>query len=363
VLGQIIKITGDFMNFTAEQKYEVKNNLQKILIYYGCKPGEFNWTCLPSRHKTPQNDLSVKNNICCCHCGLQGDSFSVIAELEGLDIKKDFPKILEKGIDIIGNKLDHVDLKHMVKKYREIGPKFILKNYNLTSIITNYFKKMKPFYYKYFEKRKITNIKLYAKYRIIIENPIKIIPKDLLPKLNNIYAYRFIIPVWEEKQVVNCLLRRDDSISTANKKIMNLKGPPLKIFNLGYIKYPSKNDIYFVTEGIFDCLSFENIGYKAIALNSWVMINRFIAAVKENSKQLKQNQVIFLSAFDNDKWGKKASDRIKQGMQQLELNYFNLIFSKYKDINDFYVKENHKFVYKINEVVKNIKVGEINHAY
>jgi DNA primase len=349
------------MNFTAEQKYEVKNNLQKILIYYGCKPGEFNWTCLPSRHKTPQNDLSVKNNICCCHCGLQGDSFNVIAELEGLDIKDDFPKILEKGVEIIGytgiippktnKKRNNPSMESLEKK--------IILNYDLTTIITNYFKKMKYKKYLYFVERNITATKLYSKYRIIVENPKKVIPKELLPRINNIYAYRYIIPVWENRKVVNCLLRRDDNLSTANKKIMNLKGPPLKIFNLGYIRHSIKNDIYFVTEGIFDCLSFENIGYKAIALNSWVMINRFLAAVKENVNQLKQNNVIFLSAFDNDKWGKEASKRIKEGMQQLELIYFNLTFNKYKDINDFYVKESHKFVNKINEVVKNIKVGEI----
>lgn len=347
------------MNFTAEQKYEIKNNLVKILMYYGCKPGNPNWTCLSSRHKTPKDDLSVKNNVCCCHCGLKGDSFNIIAELEGLNIRNDFAAVLKKGVEIIGcdNIIPAQNEKSRNNVIGETGDKIILPAvyYKLTDIITNYFKKMKYANYSYFRKRNITADKIIAKYRIIVENPINIIPKILLPKLNNINAYRFIIPVWEEKQVVNCILRRDDLISTANKKILNLKGPPLKIFNLGYIRHPIKNDIYFVTEGIFDALSFENIGYKGIALNSWVMVNRFLSAVKENVNQLKENNVIFLAAFDNDKYGKKATDILIKGLQQLELNCFCIVFKGYKDINEYYVKEKNKFVDRINKVILRLK--------
>lgn len=356
--------------YTEDQKNEIRNNLEKILLYYGAKKRAYNWQCIPHRHKNPDNDLSIKGNVCCCHCGLSGDSFSIIAELEGYNIKKDFPKIIKKGIEIVGcqnptieNKTRFTDNKS--NKNNELKEKKFknLKKYDLTSIILDNFKNSKK--YVYFYKRNIRNDNLLKYYKVICENPKKIFPKDLLPQVYNLWAYQNIIPVWQDKKVVNVLLRRDDYLSTKNKKILNLKDLPLKIWNAGYIRHSQEGDNIFLTEGIFDAFSFESINCKSIALNSITMINKFLDIVNEFIDQLRKNNVKFYICFDNDprnpeKPNKKmpseiAREKLDFELRKIGLHSFILKINKYKDINEFYSENPIKFK---EEVEKAIQLGK-----
>jgi len=352
--------------YTEDQKDQIRNNLEKILIYYGAKQKSFNWQCIPYRHKNPDNDLSIKGNVCCCHCGLQGDSFSVIAELEGLDIKKDFVKIIEKGIEIVGNiptiqnqscKVDQNKNRNKENNNKDMKFKNLNK-YDLTNIILQNFKKSKK--YIYFYKRNIGD-NLINKYKIICEKPKKIFPKDLLPQLNNIWAYQNIIPVWEDQKVVNVILRRDDYLNMQNKKILNLKDLPLKIWNAGYIRHSQKNDNIFVTEGIFDGLSIESIGCKSTVLNSITMINKFIEIVENFIDQLRENNVKFFICFDNDprnpeKPDKKmpseiAREKLDFELRKMGLHCFILKLNEYKDINEFHNKRPRTFKHEIYKAI------------
>lgn len=344
------------IKITDEQKIQVKFNLEKILEYYGAKKGLHNWQCIPNRHKTPNYDLSVKNNICCCHCGLQGDAFNVIAEIENLNIKTNFYEIITKGIEIIGSSI--LNDRAAIKKYRKCAKtynKIISDNkYNLTQIIMNNYKNIKN-NYVYFYKRNIKNPQIFSKYRIIIANPKKIFPSELLPNLDNIWAYQNIIPVWEERQVVNCILRRDDYLNKKNNKILNLKNLSLKIFNLGYLKHSMPNDIIFITEGIFDALTYENMNFKSIALNSVVMVNRFLVAVEENSYQLKENKIKFVIAMDNDEAGQKAKNNLNIGIKKIGLMCYPIKFHYYKDSNEFYQKASKNFYLQIKKIMGDLK--------
>lgn len=359
--------------YTEDQKDSIRNNLEKILIYYGAKPTKYNWFCIPYRHNKPDNDLSIKGHVCCCHCGLKGDSFNVIAELEGLDIKKDFFKIIRKGIEIVGSNDPTIENKFIgTKSNKNNEPnnekEKIFKNskkYNLTSIILDNFKNSKK--YIYFHKRRhIKNNKLLEYYKIICENPKKIFPKELLPQVNNLWAYQNIIPVWEDRKVVNVLLRRDDYLSTKNKKILNLKDLPLKIWNAGYIRHSKANDNIFITEGIFDGLSLESIDCKATVLNSITMINKFLEIVKEFIDQLKENQVNFFICFDNDPRkpekpnekmpSEKAREQLDKALREMGLSSYILKLNKYKDVNEFHVNNSALFR---EEIYKAIKYAEI----
>ncbi|MEN8907908.1 MAG: toprim domain-containing protein [Clostridiales bacterium] len=338
-----------------DNKEIIKNNLSRILVYYGAKPGVHNWQCIPGRHKTPNFDLSVKNGLCCCHCGIEGDSISVIGFLENLDTKKDFPEIIRKGMEILNNQTSVRNYRGLKKKRIDLNNK---KNpstiINLTKIISQEFKKAKKREYLYFYSRGITNIGLFRKYKFLVRNPEKILPKELLPNLYNIYAYEYIIPVWESGEVVNLILRRNDKKSIKNKKILNLKNLKLTIFNIDYLKEP--HECLFLTEGVFDALSFENEGYKAIALNSISMKNRFIDSVKENITNL-ENTIFFVS-LDADKYGKAAAKKIIDELKGLGLKAFNLsIKNGYKDINEYYVKNKKAFKVSLNWIERNIING------
>jgi hypothetical protein len=344
------------IRYTEEQKEAIRNNLERILIFYGAKPNKSNWDCVPHRHNNPKENLSVNNNVCCCHCGLKGDSFNVISEMEGYDIKREFPEIIKKGLEILGNK---IIVNSSINKNKKINNK--KKNniekieYCLTDIILNNFQKSKG--YTYFLKRNIKDYNLFNKYKIFTGNPKKIFPENLLPKLYNLWSYQNIIPVWEEKKVVNVLLRRDDFLSTRNKKILNLKGIPLKIWNAGYLRHSKKEDCLFLTEGIFDALSFEQIGCKAIALNTVTMVNNLLKIIEENVDQLKENQTKFFIAFDNDD-SEKAKMNIKLFRDKLDLELrklgfktFILSLNNFKDINDWHKEDPVLFKHKINYIV------------
>lgn len=171
-------------------------------------------------------------------------------------------------------------------------------------------------------------------YKFFTANPKDILPNEYLPRLSNIEAYENIIPVWKDGKIVNCILRRNDNKSTENQKVMNLKGINISLFNSEYLK--EKNKKIFVTEGIFDCLSLEMLGYKAICLNSVNNINKFIELIKENKETCKDTD--FVLALDNDDRGKEATKKIRIELKVLELKYSNLTENlEYKDINDFYV--------------------------
>jgi hypothetical protein len=342
--------------YSNNKKNLVRDNLGKILQYYGATPSKYNWQCIQDRHKTPNFDLTVNGNICCCHCGLKGDSFNVIAILENLDIKKDFTVIIKKGLEIIGQNIRSIeasDFNTLKRKKKVYDNETLVTLYEeLTNIITQSFNQKNN--YICFKKRNITNYKLFRFYRLLGINPKKIIPNKLLPQLNNIYAYRNIIPVWENGKVVNCILRRDDYLSTKNKKTLNLKDIPLKIFNIRYLKNTKKNDVFFICEGVFDSLSFENINLKSISLNSINMVNKFIEICTINLNQLKENNVKFCIAFDNDKRGQEASKNCIEQLTLLGLTCINLKLSKYKDMNEFYQNDSNLFTKKMKEIETNL---------
>lgn len=347
------------------EKQIIRNGIRNILLYYGLTPGKTdrqNWTCRSDRHNSPIGSLSLKNNICCCACGIRGDSFNVIAEMEGLDIKRDFEKIVEKAKYILNMSNDsnsvqkatainnkNIDVNPPDNRINKIANYDFVIKYNLTDCITKAIKKQNLKDCRYYFNRGITNIKLLAKYRILSCNPQKVIPGELLPKLNNIWAYTNIIPVWKNQQVVNCILRRNDSLSTANNKVYNLKGLPLEIFNISYLSKCDKEDAIFVTEGIFDCLSLENYGLKSICLNSVTMHRRFIDSVKVNLEYIKVNDIKLMICLDNDEVGRKYANIIRDELRLLDIKNNIMNIDGYKDINEFLMSDKKLFEYNLKK--------------
>lgn len=344
-------------------KEYIKDNLEKVLIYYGAMPpknGRGNWACLASRHKNPLNNLSVKNNICCCHCGIKGDVFSVIAEMEGLNYsdKEDFLLILNKASEILNlnesvspsQKERHNSNKHNNTEEKPENEKYYI---DLTNIITQYYNNYShKINYIYFIKRGLS-LEVIKKHKIIIANPKKIFNPEILPKLNNIWAYEYIIPVWKNGIIVNCILRRNDYKSNNNKKTLNLKILRTEFLNYNYLD--SNPKYLFICEGWADALTFENLGHKAIAINSIVGISRLIKLVENNINKLKNT--IFFVAFDQDEneRGQEASKELVKQLKELNLRAFNLNIKKpFKDINEYFIKDKKSFMKSINYLINKI---------
>lgn len=346
----------------TEKEY-IKTNLKKILIYYGLKENlNTNWDCLKERHNNNKRKIKVTSNYCCCHCGINGDSFNVISYFEGYT-KSDFLKTLEKAREILSinenerfshkpqtpNKKEQTKQK---KEYEELQKNLLLLNKNI-----NFYLNKKHIDYRskptdfYFRKRGIDNLTVLD--NVLTMNPKKVIPSFFYSeKIKNIGDYENIIPVYEKGIIKNCILRRKNNNGI---KVLNLRNTPLKIYNADILRNELKNEIVYITEGIFDCLSFENENKKAISINSITMINRLFDIVNINKKKYKN--VVFVIAFDFDVKGKKnygltAAKDLQNKLNEIDINSKILMIQDYNDINDFYVQDKKTFIYKLEVLEK-----------
>ena len=143
---------------------------------------------------------------------------------------------------------------------------------------------------------------------------------------------RLIIPTSKTHYVA----RRIDN---ENKfKVLNPKNSTPHIFNNNVLYKPEVTEI-FVTEGIFDCLSFLEAGYSAIALNSTVNVDILINMLKK-----KRTDATLILCLDNDQAGINATIKLREFLQSNNLSFLTANFcDKGKDPNDMWVENKEKF--------------------
>lgn len=346
--------------YNDNNKHEIKRNLNKILIYYGATPGKnhnSNWNCIPGRHgKESTGDLSVKNIVCSCHCGLHGDAFNVIAEMENLDYRKDFFKVVKKGNEILNLPANIATISRQVYSNKSEGNEKPTKNiYNkidLTKIILQNYKNLNKYEARYFIDRGF-DLDLINHYKIIIKNPLSVFPLELLPcnekSKKYMFKYKYIIPIWKNGKVVNCILRKYIN-DNYGKKTLNLKGFDVEFFNYDYLNRENLNYL-FICEGWADSLSFTNERKYSIALNSITMYKRFVKEIDGNIQRFKNTK--FFICFDQDEkgWGQLYAKKLLKELKQLNLQCKNLIVENFKDINDFYINDKVKFLESTRRVL------------
>lgn len=109
------------------------------------------------------------------------------------------------------------------------------------------------------------------------------------------------------------------------------------------------NDIPYcvITEGEFDCLSFETIGINCVGLCSANYVNKLIEKGVDKNKT-------YILAFDNDEAGKRATDEIIDYFKKNNVLY--LIFDNcgYKDANEALVNDREEFSKSIKRIVETL---------
>lgn len=165
---------------------------------------------------------------------------------------------------------------------------------------------------------------------------------ELYIKHTNQSAYKYFIPLLDAEGVPTRLIARHDNSIDAKQKTWNLKGVTQQLFNQRYLETPPEDKFIFICEGWADALSFEEVGRKAIALNSTQMASRFIQTLKSNLAKLKNK--IFIIALDTDGAGANATKVILSGLADVKLTtkVFD-IPGKYKDVNEFLVDDRRAF--------------------
>lgn len=180
--------------------------------------------------------------------------------------------------------------------------------------------------------------------------------------------YKWIIPFLDEQgNCYNfiaeiCNREKIDEYNQKYKKITSSGGLTTILFNEYYLKNDKPSTI-FITEGVYDAISIEQEGYKAIALNGVGATRLFMLL-----KHYKPNTNLILM-LDNDDAGKTHTKNILNELKMLDMqnikyidsmeiiqNYSNI--KDYKDANDMLINNKSEFKAFIKENCRIINKNE-----
>lgn len=150
------------------------------------------------------------------------------------------------------------------------------------------------------------------------------IPKEIIEKYKLCVTHeggkRAVLPVWSGDKAIYYTVR---ALEGQKPKYKNTPGlAPL--FNLEYIQQATGSQLIIITEGIFDALSMEAEGYKAIALGGVEHAGKLLEAMEQKPGAKGH---IFLTAFDNDEAGRAAAAKLPFKALQIP--------AQYKDVNEW----------------------------
>ena len=135
-------------------------------------------------------------------------------------------------------------------------------------------------------------------------------------------------------------------IDDYNQKYNNLKDTPQPYYNEYYLTDKAAG-IIFLTEGIYDALSVEVAGYKAIG-GIATGINR----LTELCEKHKDKDHFYIIALDNDEPGKAAANRLAQAFKEAGIGYMIRPAADYKDFNEHLTADKDGFLSFIGKAYK-----------
>lgn len=155
------------------------------------------------------------------------------------------------------------------------------------------------------------------------------------PDIEGRYSY-FLTEI-EDRQQVDEYNGKYRKISKGQSKIA------AQLFNERYLQNPPP--VIFICEGIYDALSVEEAGGKAIAFVGTAH-RRFLSLCKKYMPD-----ATFILSLDNDKAGINAIDRIKEGLDFLKIPYMTKTAKQGKDFNEDLQNDREAFIEYIQQIV------------
>lgn len=148
---------------------------------------------------------------------------------------------------------------------------------------------------------------------------------------------RLIIPCSDAHYIA----RRTDQEKSFAK--VNPKDSTPAIFNSQVLNKAANN--IFIVEGAIDALSVIEAGAPAIALNSTSNTDKLIDLMAAQ-----RPEAVFILSLDNDESGKKAAEKIRHGLQQLNIAHITAnISGGYKDPNEALTADRQAFIQAIEQ--------------
>ena len=314
------------------EQYQIDNmlsNLQSYLETNGIRTDRF-FQCINPEH--PDRHPSMKyyddNHVHCFGCGCTYDLIDVISVCEHLDKKAAF----KKAIEYYANKNIEVARTNYQKTAK--SKEKTAKNYEKAYIFWQKALKDNLQAKEYLLNRGI-DLATAERFKLGF-NCFTLRDKDK----QEIKFNAIVIPVDE-----TCFSARNIN-PNEEMRYFKPKACDVELFNKSALT--NNKPICVLTEGEFDCLSFESIGVNCVGLGSANNINKFLEAEFDKNKT-------FILALDNDFAGCKATQTLKDFFKENNIKYKCFDNCGFKDPNEALVTNKNAFSRSIFSLIKNIE--------
>lgn len=304
-------------------------SLKKIGVCLVCNGG----------HKDPCAGYDAKRNkYHCFSCGIDYDIFDFIALDNNLNLENNFKEVLEIGCREYGIATDSLNDKE------SSNPPIKPKKSTEAEIAGNTEDKDYTSYYHECHR----NIAL-TKY--MIDRGINQQTLDNFLIGYDVQQRCIVIPVTKSFHIKR---------SVEGKSFLNLKGVPVDVFNKKYLTKEQKEPI-FVVESAIDALSIEQMGARAISLNSSTNTRKLIELIDQYPAKNS-----FIIALDNDEAGERAANALSLQFKERGIPHvlFN-VSGDCKDANEALQANSNKLFESIESGKKIIyqELNKINEEY
>ena len=325
--------------YYSEKKEKAKEFLEEYLQRKGINTKEL-FRCVSPEHedKNPSMSFYKKKNKCTCFaCGKNYDIFDLVKMEYGLET---FPEQLKKVEEFIKNPELIEDANKTIYSKKNIE---IRLNSTIQEKKVEENKIYPEFYYYYRDCKKRISETDYLQKRGI--------SKEVQDKYNIGYDTDFkegkmkfpiqaiIIPISKDSYTVR-------NINSASK-FRYTKVGEAAIFNYWELEQ-NRKDTFYIVEGEIDALSIIEAGRKSIALGSVNEVNLLVNKLKEDKFNNK-----FILMLDNDEKGKMWQEILYTKLKEIGINVEKSnALGKYKDANEFLIKDREKFLALFQEIEK-----------
>lgn len=351
-------------------KHEVKMQLESYLSSKGINPRK-PFRCLNPSHTDKHPSMTVYKaadgypHCKCQSCQAHYDTFDLIGLDYGLS---DDTAIFEQAYSYFNLNLDTPAAtppkKEPVKTNYESGQsgssiddlEEAVKVYDFTDIMTAAHAELlsNAGALAYLETRGISR-ELIEKYKIGYHNEgynhlLKAYP-ELQSKSRKQNLYKYVLPYMDKDGCCRYFLTEiidRTQVDEYNGKYRKISGMRALIFNEKYLQEPD-NHVIFLCEGIYDALSIEEVGGKAMALVG-VGNRRFLSLCKKYEPKYK-----FIICLDNDPRGKEATESIKKGLDELHIPYEVRTAANGKDANENLQENRPQFEEYIGGIIDDVE--------
>ena len=311
---------------TKTEIEDLKTNLQSYLESHGIDTNKL-FRCVNPDHtdNNPSMEYFKDHKVYCYGCRACYDLFGVISAMENVDRSE----AVKRAINYYTN-------GYMPKIYKQ-KPKDVRKAEKGTP---KDYTKAYEVWKKNFSKNDIAKNYLINR-GIDLQTAERFNVGFNTFKFGDVELSAVIIPASK-----NCFTARNIDINCNSKnRHYRPTGCQSEIFNVSALK----NEIPYcvITEGEFDCLSFESIGVNAIALGGIYNISKLKDAEKDKNKTL-------ILALDNDERGKMTTEELIAYFKENNFKYLVFDNCGFKDANKALVEDKERFETSIKELIQQL---------